>query len=728
MSGVTRLASVVLLLLLSAAAWAWVLALPGAQDDSASPPQKPSLSIDAHRADLEGRLLFSGGSSQKQKFDLHFELPLVADQRWVLWLARDPFDSVRVTRMDGTTLARNFFKPLPDAGLLPVGYGFAIPPDSIGQQRLRLELRGTVRSAPTPRVMSEQDVLRQTSREFGLACAIYAALVTLLITALVLYQAGRDPAFLLLSAYLASAVLFVATVNGHVYALPHAGSLFGQTGARGFWCVVLAFNAMALWMLTRFADIRMSTSAMIRKLDRVVVGMAALVLLPLLPLDAVASALQSITTASWLIAMPAGVLATMDGARRGVQMAVAVAAALLLMLVASCAHEAMQLGWLADEMLTRHGYQVALVLVSLVIFVGLSSRIGQVRQRLADETSARVQSDIRLQQEQARAGFAQSLQDRLRGVAEDDLANVAFRQLAEHARELSGASAAVVMGSGYLGHDLLVVQPDRQPAGFAQYLLVTRSLLRAQALEREPVNVRLGGTQPDDTAGKPLLAVIPLQLAFPAWAALVLPHDEKQNFEPGLLAELAEVARLTVMHADEAYGAIQLRRTAEHDALTGSQNRRSLDQALAREFKTHAAQDSPLSVLFIDIDLFKGLNDKLGHAGGDLCIRSIAASLRGELRPSDAMGRYGGDEFLVLLPGRDAAAARIIAERLRKVVEDSQLHWHGEVVPLTVSIGLAARRDSDHTPAALLERADKALYAAKNEGRNRVCVAPAAFR
>lgn len=446
-----------------------------------------------------------------------------------------------------------------------------------------------------------------------------------------------------------------------------------------------------------------------------------------MPLAAVTDSLQSITTAAWVLAMSAGILATLDGARRGVQMAVAATVALLLLLVAAVAYEAMQRAWLGDTLLTRHGYQLALVLVSVIMFVGLSSRIGNVRQRLADETSLRLQSDSRLLQEQTRAGFAQSLQDWLRGVPEDDVATAAFRLLGEHARKMTGASAAVVMGSGYLGHDLLLVQPEGQPAGFAQYLLVTRGLVRTHALDRKPINVRLGGTRPQDTAGKPLLAVIPLHLTSPAWAALVLPHGGEEGFGQEMLSALAEMARLTVLHADEVYAAIQLRRTAELDSLTGIQNRRALDQALAREFKSHGSQDAALAVLFIDIDWFKRINDRLGHAGGDLCIRSIATSLRGELRPTDAMGRYGGDEFLVLLPGRDAAAARIIAERLRKVVEDSQLYWQGEIVPLTISIGMAARRETDRTPESLLERADKALYAAKHEGRNRVCAAPAVF-
>jgi diguanylate cyclase (GGDEF)-like protein len=713
---------VVLLLSLSTVAWGW--ALPGAEDDGPPPAVKLSLPLGDQAASADDRVVLSGGATQRKTADLQFDLPLVADQRWVLWMARDPFEAVRVTSMDGNTQASDFFRPSPDEGSLPAGYAFALPRDSVGQQRLRVELQGAVRSAPTPRILSEQEALRQASREFALACALYAALATMLIASLALYPAVRDPIFLLYAGYLAMALLFMATVSGHVYALPGGGAL-GAMGTRGFWFVVLAFNAIALLTLTRFAESRTSPSALIRRLDWVATAMAALVLLPLLPLDAARDSLQAIATAAWMLAMPAGILATIDGARRGVQMAVAVTVAMLLLLAAAAAHEAMQRTWLGDDILTRHGYQFVLVLVSVIMFVGLSSRIGRVRQRLDDETSARLQSDSRLHQERTRAGFAQALQDRLRGVAEDDIAGVAFRLLTEHARALAGARAAVVVGGAYLGHDLLLVQPEGQAAGFAQVMLVSRGLVRTHALNGEPVNMRLGGTRPGDAAGQPLLAIIPLPLAPPSWAALVLPATEESGFEPPLLAALAELSRQAVAQADEAYAAIQLRRTAEHDSLTGTRNRRSLDQALASEFKSKRAGEAALAVLFIDIDWFKRINDERGHACGDRCIGSVATSLRGELRPTDALGRYGGDEFLVLLPGRDAAAARIVAERLRKAVEASVVHWHGDVLPLTVSIGMAARREADRDPGSLLERADKALYMAKHEGRNRVCVAPA---
>ncbi|MGV8923514.1 MAG: diguanylate cyclase [Thermomonas sp.] len=708
--------------------------MPEAQEAATPPaveislvPSEQGIVADAETvAARNGRLLFSGGAAQRHSADLQFELPSASDERWVLWMSRDPLDQVQVSGLDDIIQSSGFYTPSADEGLIPTGYAFALSTDAVGHQRLRVELQGAIRSAPTPRILSEQQALRIASHEFALACVIYAALVTLLVASLVLYPAVRDPMFLLYSGYLAMALLLVATVSGHLYALPGGGGLGGM-GARGFWLVVLAFNAVALLALTRFAETHASQSAWIRRLDRVAMVTAGLVLLPLVPLNAVADSLQSITTAAWILALSAGFVATVDGARRGVQMTIAAFVALLLLLGAAVAYEIMQRGWIGDAMLVRHGYQLALVLLSVIMFVGLGTRIGKVRQRLEDETSARLKSELHLHQERTRAGFAQVVHERLRGLAEDEIAPAAFRLLAEHARQMTGADAAVVVGSGYLGHDLLLVKPDGQAARFAQEIRIARDLVRAHSYNPEPMHVRIDGAHATDTPDKPLRVIIPIRLAAPAWAALVIPVSGTQEFQQAMLSGLAELSRAAVVHADQAYAALQLRRTAEHDSLTGAQNRHSLDKALAREFKAHGAHEAPLAVLFIDIDWFKRVNDRLGHACGDLCIRSIAECLRGELRPTDAMGRYGGDEFLVLLPGRDAAAARIIAERLRKIVEANQVYWEGEALPLTVSIGMAARRETDLEPGFLLQRADKALYAAKHEGRNRVCVSPAVF-
>ena len=172
--------------------------------------------------------------------------------------------------------------------------------------------------------------------------------------------------------------------------------------------------------------------------------------------------------------------------------------------------------------------------------------------------------------------------------------------------------------------------------------------------------------------------------------------------------------------------AIALRRSAELDALTGTFNRRTIDQWLARGFAEADRDDLPVSVLFVDMDHFKSINDRLGHACGDHCLRQVAATLGSTLADGDLLGRYGGEEFIAVLPGRGGAASRVAAEQMRAAVERMQVGWEGQPVRLTVSVGVATRLQ-DETAPATVDRADKALYAAKRAGRNCVHVAPAVF-
>jgi len=673
------------------------------------------------------RLLLAGGVTRSLHARVEFTLPAAAlDERWVLWLAHDPFDHVRATGAGWAPPPVSFFAPEVHQGTLPVGASFELPRGASGLQVLSIEVRGSVRSAPTLQVLTEQDVLRHAGREIALAYAVYAALLTLLIATLALHAAARDSLFLLYAGYIATALLFMAAVNGHLYALPGARAL-GEMGARGLWLAMLVFNAMTLWLMLRFADTRASSSALVRGLGYLLPPMAVAAGLMLLPDRALFGYQQVMATMVWVVAVLAGMLAMLDGAQRGKPMAFATGCALLTLLAAAAANEAMSRALLEDGILTRHGYQFALVLMSVTLFVGLSGRIGAVRQRLDHEASARRDSEYRLRQAQASSDLGQVLQERLRGLHAEQIASQAFQLLIQHVKAMLPGTQAVVLGQGYLGHDLLLVEDNEVSSPLGQAVLAARAVLRALIQERTPLQLRLEAGRISEDSRAPRHALVPVRVAAKGWAALVLRDPDRDAFDPSDLEACVNLARLTAMHADEAHASIHLRRTAEHDALTGSMNRRSLDQVLAREF-THARLAAmPLTVLFIDIDWFKRINDEHGHACGDRCLRDIATALRAELRPNDALGRYGGEEFLVALPGHDAAASRIIAERLRQAVERCNIAWQGKSLALTISIGLASRRKDDDNVAEMLERADKALYAAKREGRNRVCVAPAVF-
>src|SRR5262249_32795357 len=139
----------------------------------------------------------------------------------------------------------------------------------------------------------------------------------------------------------------------------------------------------------------------------------------------------------------------------------------------------------------------------------------------------------------------------------------------------------------------------------------------------------------------------------------------------------------------------------------------------ARALTTAHRHGRALALLLIDADHFKHINDEYGHEAGDAALQCIATTLRRELRGEDLLGRLGGEEFVVILPDADESAALTGADRLRLAVENTEFAARGQCVPLRVSIGVAALVADDDLPA-LLRRADRAMYAAKRAGRNRV--------
>jgi diguanylate cyclase (GGDEF)-like protein len=158
------------------------------------------------------------------------------------------------------------------------------------------------------------------------------------------------------------------------------------------------------------------------------------------------------------------------------------------------------------------------------------------------------------------------------------------------------------------------------------------------------------------------------------------------------------------------------------DSLTGVRNRNAFDKRLQAEGRISRRQQTPMALLMLDIDKFKSINDNYGHLAGDQALRLVATCLQQQLRrPTDLVSRFGGEEFAIILPSTDEEGAWLVAEQMRHSVEAQQIAWEGKQIPLTISIGVsAAVIDSDDHPTRLLEEADRALYLAKNAGRNRV--------
>jgi diguanylate cyclase (GGDEF)-like protein len=167
-------------------------------------------------------------------------------------------------------------------------------------------------------------------------------------------------------------------------------------------------------------------------------------------------------------------------------------------------------------------------------------------------------------------------------------------------------------------------------------------------------------------------------------------------------------------------------RRAQTDPLTGVLNRRSLVERLDAACLRAQARGLPIALLFIDLDHFKLINDSCGHLAGDACLKAIIAPIQAELRQSDVIGRYGGEEFVIILSSADASAAEPIAERIRTRVSEVRVEGFGPPIQVTCSIGIATSDMLGVWGEHLIAHADTAVYAAKRAGRNRVQLALAA--
>jgi len=189
-----------------------------------------------------------------------------------------------------------------------------------------------------------------------------------------------------------------------------------------------------------------------------------------------------------------------------------------------------------------------------------------------------------------------------------------------------------------------------------------------------------------------------------------------QESEKLLMRTVADQVTVAVNHA-RLFKAMQ--QQALTDALTGCVNRRSFEMQLERDLQLAMRNRQPISLIMLDIDYFKRVNDTFGHIAGDVALRTIADVLRRELRGIDTAARYGGEEFSIILPQANAEGALIVADRLRACVEATDIAGVGK---LTASFGVATFPVHATNRAELIALADGALYDAKRTGRNRVSV------
>jgi diguanylate cyclase (GGDEF)-like protein len=196
-----------------------------------------------------------------------------------------------------------------------------------------------------------------------------------------------------------------------------------------------------------------------------------------------------------------------------------------------------------------------------------------------------------------------------------------------------------------------------------------------------------------------------------------LTFSRKKRFMEEELCIIERLASTLVFPLRNAKLYQQALKAALKDELTDFGNKRALASSLHREAELAIRHNSPLSIVMLDVDHFKAINDCYGHMAGDSILKDLAATIKKCARQSDLCFRYGGEEFLLILDNTDENQAFLVAERIRKTVAEYSYLYNGKIIPLTISLGTATF-DQKETLENFQSRADKALYKAKKEGRN----------
>ena len=292
----------------------------------------------------------------------------------------------------------------------------------------------------------------------------------------------------------------------------------------------------------------------------------------------------------------------------------------------------------------------------------------------------------------------------------------------EVGRALNVHSCAVRVAGALVGEQMTkcYLRPDAATEG--EDLLLGHVDSVSARMTRSPEAYVIDG---DDSQSPNILAdaVVPLIYQGGLIGFLLVRSDDiSRIWADNELLLLHTVADQLVVAVNQAHLFAQMQHQALTDSLTGCYNRRSFEMQLERDLHQAARLRQPLSLIMLDFDNFKQVNDQAGHEAGDMALRMFADNVRPELRAIDCAARFGGDEFVIILPQANTEGALLVAERLRKRIEQMDVPGFGKV---TSSFGVATFPDHASSRDTLIVAADRALYSSKNAGRNRVSVTEA---
>lgn len=677
------------------------------------------------REDAPRKLHFRGGAQWVHWLRIRATLPPTEDGKWVLWFDQVPLSDLTLMLPEAggeyVSQSRQFFRADPDAPLLSSGFEFELPPQPPGPIELLVQVRADAFASMRPFLMPQADYRTMDRRNAITLAVIYASLSVLALTGLAMFLALRDRLHGAFVGFSATSLLLLLALNGHLYTLPLLDTL-GYWREMGILALANLAAGFTMMLVRGFANLGREAPRcdwMLLWGGRLLLLVGAACLLNLRPMVAL---FQAGSLALWGMSGFVAVSTSLIALRKGRQLARPMLFIWAMIFGASAARGLVSFGWVPQNTVTIYGFQFALAFGAFLLSLAMADQVMEFRKQRDRARLAMEQADASLQVEQVRRRLVETLQSGLRAAPAGDLEWIALRRLLDAVQHLVPQRRSAIAVFGYHGTDLLITEPTEAKDHFAHMVAARGGTMKGICRTSNAVQVRLedGPDEPDGEPGGALYAIVPLPLPRPAWGVLLIERAGWEAFDPSELRIASEFSAMALQAADEAAASQELRNKVDRDPLTGALNRRAIEAHLARVMEIALARRASLAVLFVEIDQFTSLNERFGPGVADACLRAIAEVVHRALGAEDAFGRYSGEQYLLVLPGRSAEQARSFAERVRKAASDVRVPANGGPCQFTVSVGGTVRAAAEQTTTTVLERADKALQAAKRAGRNQV--------
>ncbi len=660
------------------------------------------------------------GGSQPVDFDVVASVPAAAREQGIVALRfeRTALDRIEVSDAAAGEVTEDGFYQVNRDRLpgMTSSYQFNVMVPPQGDLHLHVRAQATTPTSLMARLEPHLLAGRDDRRIAGTAVMSYAVHLVLALVMIALYAATGQRSILAFSWFAALRLLALMSLNGHLYQVPTM-AWFGEFGNHGTLALVLLGLAAGIVLAQEHgalpADVhgRRWRNASLGAVAAAIVVSAVVLFAPLAPLTA-----WMIGQLAWFVLALVALAFCVRAYRNRIPHRVAVMVAVLLSFFASVGHLAYESGLIAHWWWAGRLLQITGAFLCTVVAISLVRRIESYRVELARARHHQQQLRRQMDAQAAVRALERDLAQALADIADPELEFAAIHRL------LAAATSCFdLVGAGFVqfpGRRAAQVYalPASMVDGLRGWLAPRRNWVESVATGVAPVE---NHTPVSGRGAHSLL--VPSQVLKGSHSLLVVERAaDAPALTTGDFAVLAGMANATREALKQQREARALLVTARIDALTGVLNRNSLDTDLAAVLTQSARQRQSLAVLFLDIDHFKRINDQFGHAAGDECLRTVARLLRANLRSGDLLGRYGGEEFVVVSPGAALAVAQQLGERIRAAVEELEVEWEGERIPVTISVGIAMRRRDESAPAHLLDRADQALYDAKRRGRNQV--------